>query len=366
MPRMTIRALLTGLALFAPLLVPLAVPGAAPGVAWAQPMTEVTVYVVKNLLSTPHYVALENGYWADQGLNVQLRLTSGGRNVVQALQAGEAQFGHVAISGTLSVARAGGDRLIAVMPYYNAADYMGKASAYAIIGRRDRGVDPARPDSIIGKKIGFTAGTNEYYMRQWFRKNNIDIGKAQIVGMLVEDMPVAVNQGLVDAVVSWEPYGSQILRQLGANAAVLSRGEEGLMSDNVGVVVREDYLKAHPEIVEKFATGIAMAAQYVRDNPKDTAEIAARYLDGLNLGDATEGLKRLIWDPRISVCVIEGSIRTGNGMIKLGQIKMDRPFTQADYYDLSVYEKVLAKHPALFAGLPPLPAKIEDCKGRLD
>ena len=346
------------LALLAPLL--------APPVARAQPMTDVTVYVVKNLLSTPHFVALENGYWADQGLNVQIRMTSGGRNVVQALQAGEAQFGHVAISGTLSVARAGGDRLIAVLPYYNASDYMGKASAYAIVGRRDRGLDPARPDTIIGKKLGFAAGTNEYYMRQWFRKHNIDIARTQVVGMLVEDMPVAVGQGLVDAVVVWEPYGSQIIRELGANAAVLSRGEEGLMSDNVGLVVREDYLKRNPEIVEKFAIGIVTATRFIRENPKDTAEIVARYLDGLNLGDATEGLKHLIWDPRISVCVIEGSIRTGNGMIKLGQIKMERPFTQADYYDLSVYEKVLAKHPDLFAGLPPLPTRLEDCKGKLD
>ena len=45
---------------------------------------------------------------------------------------------------------------------------------------------------------------------------------------------------------------------------------------------------------------------------------------------------------------------------------MDRPFTAADYYDLSIYEKVLAKHPDLFAGLPTLPAKAEDCKGQLD
>ena len=338
----------------------------APFGASAQKMTDVTVYVVKNLLSTPHFVALENGYWADQGLNVQIRMTSGGRNVVQALQAGDAQIGHVAISGTLSVARAGGDRLIAVMPYYNAPDYMGKACAYAIIGRRDRGIDPASPASIHGKKLGFTAGTNEYYMKQWFRKHNVDPAKVQVVSMLVEDMPVALSQSLVDAAVAWEPYGSQIVRELGANAAVLSRGEEGLMSDNVGIVVREDYLKKNPEIVEKFATGIATAAKFIRENPKDTAEIVARYLDGLNLGDATEGLTHLSWDPRVSVCVIEGSIRSGNGMLRLGQIKMDRPFTAADYYDLSVYEKVLAKHPALFAGLPPLPARIEDCKGKLD
>ena len=53
--------------------------------AQAQTMQNTTVYVVKNLLSTPEYVALENGYWADQGLNVQIKMTAGGRMVVQAL-----------------------------------------------------------------------------------------------------------------------------------------------------------------------------------------------------------------------------------------------------------------------------------------
>src|ERR1700712_6111326 len=93
---------------------------AAGGVpAQAQTMQTLKIYVVKNLLSTPNFVALENGYWADQGLDVQMKLTGGGRMVVQALQAGDAELGHVAISGTLPIARAGGDNLISVRPDFN-------------------------------------------------------------------------------------------------------------------------------------------------------------------------------------------------------------------------------------------------------
>jgi ABC-type nitrate/sulfonate/bicarbonate transport system substrate-binding protein len=203
-------------------------------------------------------------------------------------------------------------------------------------------------------------------MKQWFRKRGLDIGKTQLVSMLVEDMPVAVAQGLVDAVVTWEPYGSQIVRELGANAQIMSRGEAGLLSDNVGIVGAEDYVKKNPDIVERFATGIAMAAKFVRESPAETAEIATRYLDGLKVVDAVEAYKHLSWDPRVSVCVVEGSIRSGNGLARSGQIKMDRPFVAADFYDLTAYKAVTAKHPELFAGLPPLPDKIEDCKGQLD
>ncbi|MDB5401409.1 MAG: nitrate/sulfonate/bicarbonate transporter ATPase [Rhodopila sp.] len=336
------------------------------GSASAQTMQTLNIYTVKNLLATPNFVALENGYWAEQGLDVQMKLVGSGRIVVQALQAGDAQLGHVAISGTLPIARAGGDKLISAMPYYNDPTYMGRAGAYAIIGRKDRGIDSAHPDSLLGKKICFTTGTDEYYLKQWFRRQKLDISKSQIVSLLVEDMPVTLSQGLVDAVVPWEPYVSQVIRELGPNAAIMSRGDAGLISDNVGVVGKEDWIRAHPEIVEKFVTGIAMAAKFIRENPKESAEIVARTLDGMNVGDAFEGLQHMAWDPRISVCTVEGTIRSGNGMVQTGLIKMERPFVAADFYDMTAYDYVTAKHPELFEGLPPLPTQLEDCKGKLD
>jgi len=61
------------------------------GVAKAQ-MKEVTFIVVNNLFSTPAFVAAENGYWAQQGLNVKIKLTASGSQVTKALQAGEAQL----------------------------------------------------------------------------------------------------------------------------------------------------------------------------------------------------------------------------------------------------------------------------------
>ena len=62
-------------------------------VGHAQKMTDITVHVVKNWLSSPHFVALENGHWVDLGLNVQIKLTSGRRNAVEALEAAETQSG---------------------------------------------------------------------------------------------------------------------------------------------------------------------------------------------------------------------------------------------------------------------------------
>jgi NitT/TauT family transport system substrate-binding protein len=328
-------------------------------------MKEVTFIVVNNLFSSPAFVAVENGYWAQQGLNVKLKLTASGSQVTKALQAGEAQFGHAALSTTIASARAGGNMLTGVMPYFNAAEYIALGGR-AIIGRKDRGVDAANPKSMEGKKIGYLRGsTNDVYLRQWFKKNKLDIGKSTLINLPVADMPISVTQGIVDAVVPWEPYSSQAIRELGDNAVVVSRSEEGLVSDVIGVVANQDWLKSNYDLLENFSLGLAQAAQFIRQHPRETAEIDARYIDGMNVEDAIAGFKTLHWDPRMSICTIEGTVAAGNEMLKDGLIKQDRPFVPADFIDPTVLNRIEQKHPELFADLPSLPKTVEECKGQL-
>ncbi len=332
----------------------------------ARAQQKLSYIVVNNLFSTPAYVAAENGYWAKQGLDVAVKLTSSGSAVTQAIQAGDAQFGHAALSTTIASARASGNLLKGVIAYYNAADYVAKAGGRAIVGRKDRGIDAANPRSLEGKKIAYLTGsTNDVYLRAWFRKHQLDITKSQLVSVPVENMPITIQQGLVDAVVPWEPYQSQAIRELGANAVVVSRGEAGLVADIIGAVAHEDWIKNNYDFIEKFATGLAEATLFVRQHPKDSAEIATRFLDGLNVADGTEGLKWLTWDPRVSVCTIEGLVRTGNDMIKSGLLKKDKPFEPNDFYDDTVFKRIVAKHPEFYADLPPLPKTVAECKGQL-
>ncbi len=254
----------------------LAVAGLA-GDGHGQAVQPVTFIVVNNLFSTPGYVAAENGYWAKQGLNVNVKLTSSGRAVVQAVQAGDAQFGHAAFSTTIASARASGNLLKGVMAYYNAGDYIAKAGGRAIIGRKDRGIDAGNPQSMEGKKIAYLTGsTNEVYLREWFRKNKLDVAKSQLVSVPIENMPITITQGLVDAAAPWEPYTAQAIRELGPNAVVVSRGAAGLVADIIGVVANEDWIKKNYDFIEKFATGIAEATLFVRKNPKESADIATR------------------------------------------------------------------------------------------
>jgi ABC-type nitrate/sulfonate/bicarbonate transport system substrate-binding protein len=131
------------------------------------------------------------------------------------------------------------------------------------------------------------------------------------------------------------------------------------------VVAHENWIAKNYDLLEKFSIGIAEAAQSIRKNPKQAAEIATRYIDGLNVADAEAGLKFLSWDPRISVCTTAGIVRAGNDMIKDGLIKRDKPFEAAEFIDDTVLNRVMEKKPELFSDLPALPKTLAECKGQL-
>src|SRR5262249_21675178 len=99
---------------------------------------------------------------------------------------------------------------------------------------------------------------------------------------------------------------------------------------------------------------------------KESAEIATRFLDGLNIADATAGIKWLDWDPRGAICTIEGLVRTGHEVIRTGLLKKDKPFAGDDFYDDTGFKRGLEKHPRFFAALAPLPGTLAECKGPLD
>lgn len=332
----------------------------------AQAMRSVTFFVVNNIFGTPVFVAAENGLWAQRGIDVKLRITSSGREVGQALQAGEADLGHVALMTSLAAARASGNMLKGVMPYYNDALSVGRAGGRALIGRRDRGIVAGDPTSFYGRTVAILTGsTNELYCREWMRAQKLDQTRIKFVNVPVENMWVTLRQGLVDAVASWEPNTSQIVRELGDNAVVVSRGAAGLISDVVGACANEAWIPKNYDALFDFAAALAEAAQFVRKNPQESGEILTRYLDGVDPRDAVEGVRYCTWDPRASVCTAEGVVQTSNQMAATGLIKVGKPFVAGDLLDPTVLELVAAKHPEFFTDLPPLPASTDACKGTL-
>ena len=325
---------------------------AAPASSGASFATE-TLGTVSNLMHTDEYVAAQEGFYAQNGLNVKIKIFESGSDVTKAMQAGTVKFGSASTTAVPS-ARAAGVPLKLLVGGMNDATSSLYDGPLAIVGRADRGIT-TQASSLKGKRIGvLTGSTTEQYLQAYLQKNGMSEKDVTIVNLQVPDHPVSLKQGDVDAVASWEPYVSQEISELGSNAVVVSRGE-GLLGYIIGLGVLDPTLRSSRALVVKFVTAAAEADAFIRKNPQKAAQDAANYLPGLSVTMAADAIKNhMKWDPRLSVCTQTAMKEGAAQLFQAGDISKQVPLPEM--MDTSIIGQVEKAHPAWFADLPPVPA----------
>jgi len=304
-------------------------------------------------MHTDEYVAAQEGFYAQNGINVKIKIFESGSDVTKAMQAGTVKFGSASTTA-VPAARAAGVPLKLMVGGMNDAASSLYDGPLGIIGRADRGIT-TQPSSLKGKRIGVLLGsTTEQYLRIFLEKNGMTEKDVKLVNLQVPDHPVSLKQGDVDAVSSWEPYVSQEVSELGSNAVTVSRGE-GLLGYIVGLGVLDPTLQNNQALVLKFVTAVAEADAFIRKNPQRAAQDAANYLPGLNVNMAADAIKNhMKWDPRLSACTQTAMTEGASELFKSGQITQQVPLPAM--MNTSIIGQVEKDHPAWFADLPPVPA----------
>jgi len=304
-------------------------------------------------MHTDEYVAAQEGFYAQNGINVKIKIFESGSDVTKAMQAGTVKFGSASTTA-VPAARAAGVPLKLMVGGMNDAASSLYDGPLGIIGRADRGIT-TQPSSLKGKRIGVLLGsTTEQYLRIFLEKNGMTEKDVKLVNLQVPDHPVSLKQGDVDAVSSWEPYVSQEVSELGSNAVTVSRGE-GLLGYIVGLGVLDPTLQNNQALVLKFVTAVAEADAFIRKNPQRAAQDAANYLPGLNVSMAADAIKNhMKWDPRLSACTQTAMTEGAKELFKSGQITQQVPLPAM--MNTSIIGQVEKDHPAWFADLPPVPA----------
>jgi ABC-type nitrate/sulfonate/bicarbonate transport system substrate-binding protein len=312
----------------------------------------------------PMMVAAENGYWRARGLDVTVQVLDSGSEIATALVTGAADIGAGNATSSIPLSRAAGNDLVMVGPYHNNPLVVSAAERVAIIASSDSGVQEGVARSLVGKTVGVAQGsTSENYLKSYLAANGLTMDDIKPVNLAVPDMPTALSQGNVDAVVPWEPQVSEILRTQGDDATVLVRGGPHGTSV-VGIMVTDAYLAEHQDVLAQYVLGAWEGDRFTRENPAEAAAIAQRYISGLNLDDATSGIQRMTseFDPRISPCTEAAVMGEQERLIAAGSMDVAEPLAYDDVVATNFIDDLLAENGDLLAELPPLPTNKASCK----
>jgi NitT/TauT family transport system substrate-binding protein/sulfonate transport system substrate-binding protein len=313
------------------------------------PPTVLNAAVGSNVNHVPSFVGVEKGIFLKHGIDLKLKVLATGQEMSKALQAGEVQVIGSAFSNyPVAVERGMAAKGVVGM----LGDRTSRYSDAPISVWTRKGTGITKIEELAGRKVGLpVGGTSDEYLAVLLVKKGVPRDKVTFLNVPPGNLLSTLQNGSVDAAAVWEPIGTTIQAKV-PDAVLLARGG-GHISYYINMAVRNDLIDKSPDLVERYVIGVAEASQYTRQHPDEAAEIATRWVSGLDAAIARQALRHVSFDPRITshtVAAWEENVR-----ILVEQKKLRAPLQWQQGIELRFIEKVMKSHPQLFADLKPAP-----------
>jgi NitT/TauT family transport system substrate-binding protein len=256
-----------------------------------------------------YYAAAEEGYYADEGLNVTIR--PGGPDIVpeQVVLGGQAEFGINWLDNTLAT-RDKGQNIVNIAQVFT-------RSGMTEVTWKDTGLDSI--EKLRGKKVGVWLGGNEHKLFAALNKNGLD--PKQDVSIVAQpfDMNLLLNREVDAAAAMTYNELAQVLEQENPKTGELYQLEDlnvmkmsdlgtGALED--GIFVTEDWIadEANQDIAKRFLKASFRGWVFCRDNQDECLQ---HVLDnGPTLGEGHQRwqlneINDLIWPAELGIGVMD-------------------------------------------------------------
>lgn len=323
--------------------------GSAAASAAAAPLTA-TMAVGNNMNHVVAFVGVEKGIFLKNGLDLKLKVVDTGVQMTKAMQAGESEFAGASITNT-PLAREQGLPLVAVVGWMNDATTAQSDDPVSVVASQASGVGAGQFDKLAGKKVGLSiGGTGDEYLRHILKKKGVADSQVKFINVAPGDQVAALQNGSVDAIATWEPYGTWILQKVPGSVLVVRGG--GYLGYVIMVSTTDDVVKKNPELVRRFVRGAAEAAQYVRQHRDESADISTRWIPGLPSDVARKAITYMPYDPRITKYTLQSY--DDSVKILVDQKKLKTFVKASDSVSTTFIDALMKEQPSFFSDLKPV------------
>ncbi|MCD5316483.1 ABC transporter substrate-binding protein [Kineosporia babensis] len=247
-----------------------------PGQTGADGTTKLSVGVIPILDVAPIYLGIEQGFFKEQGLELELQKAQGGAAIVPAVVSGQYQLGY-SNTTSLLIAASQGLSLKVVANGNNSTGEPGKDFGGVVVPENS----PIRSAAdLAGKRVAINTlqNINTTTVNKVVRDDGGDPSKISYTELAFPEIPAAVANGDVDAGQVVEPFLT-IAQQQGMRV-IASNFAQTDPKLNVGMYfTSQQYASQNADVVEKFATAMKQSLNYADDNPEAAREILSSYTE---------------------------------------------------------------------------------------
>ncbi|MGG1661600.1 ABC transporter substrate-binding protein [Brevibacillus sp. NRS-1366] len=264
-------------------------------------LTEITISEPVRVLSfAPLYVAIEKGFFKEEGLDVKIASGGGGSQVMATIISGQAQFGVAAPNAALKTLSAGKEPMV--------VQSLNSSLTYDIVLSdkflEKKGIDPAKQMSTKEKVEmlrGATLATNNigdsgdvflrYTMELYGQKSDdIKVVKVNGLGPKIATM----KQGVIDGGINSAPFALETADKK-AGRLWISSFEIPEYSNMIWEVLftSKEFANKNHDLVVAAVRAVGKGIEFTRENPKESAKLIEAYFSGTSTSLIENGLSSL-------------------------------------------------------------------------
>ncbi|MBY6163235.1 ABC transporter substrate-binding protein [Mameliella alba] len=218
--------------------------------------------------AAPYFVAIDDGYFAEQDLSVEISAGQGSLDAIPKVATGAFPVGFADINSLIKfLDQNPGAPVTAVMMVYD-------KPPFAVVGRKSLGVEA--PKDLEGKVLGAPPPDGAWAQFPAFASaNGLDMSKITVEPVGFPTREPMLAEGNVAAITGFSFSSYLNLVRLGVDEADISTilmADYGLELYGNAIIVNTDYAAANPEVITGFLTAIAAGWKDAIEDPASAIE----------------------------------------------------------------------------------------------
>lgn len=239
--------------------------------------------VAHSIFYAPMYVAIEEGYFEEEGIELTLVTGFGADKTMTAVLTGEADIGFMGSESTIYTYAGGTEDYVV-----NFAQLTQRAGNF-LVARQP--VDHFTWDMLKGKEVlgGRAGGMPEMVFEYILKKNNIDPATEVNIDQSIDfgSTAAAFSGGQGEFTVEFEPHATS-LEQKGDGYVVASLGEDSGYVPYTAFSAKKSYIEKYPDTIQAVTNALQKGMNYVQSHsPEEIAKVIAPQFEGTDMQTLT-------------------------------------------------------------------------------
>ncbi|MCB9128048.1 MAG: ABC transporter substrate-binding protein [Ardenticatenales bacterium] len=221
-------------------------------------LTAVRVGIVPVTIYAPFYIALDKGYFAEEGLDVELVPVEGGTENVVQLAAGNFEFAGGGVGAGLWNAAERGVEFEIIAPLHTERPPL--TSPFVVSKARYESGELTSMSDLAGLTVSTNAkgAATEYWLYKALEQGGLGFEDVTVTGVGFREVAAALESGTLDGAILGEP-----LVTLAEQEGLVARLSEDFIDDFTSTVVyvNKEWAAANPTLVEGFVRAYLRGAR---------------------------------------------------------------------------------------------------------